>query len=508
MPNRLSSLLLSLLCLVTTACTTTYGPMGLNGGYKDERVNATTYKLVFEAASMSMGGGVVGYEQVEAFWHRRARELCGSEDYFIDLEKQSYNGMGQVDSFGGVPVVYGLVYCNNKFTDSRKQAPDAQFAKYSQLSMEDLQYQEISPLWDLLMGDRYDELARKLEELVTTYEDGAISETQLATNLGVFSRVNPAVEPHFQRWQQSYPDSYLAYWAEATYLHQLALVKKGHDNWSQVTSEGKSAFFRYRDMAERAIDQSLQRNPEFCLAYVEKIAIQSSKKEPMVRIASHPTDQTFATGKAVCPGSVELHKSYLATFPQRRDKQMEDMRSFIDEALSQSSAFDALEAYYLIEAASESMSQRKIEAALRKAQQAVKAGPSAIAYRQLGLANEFLNNYMEAIENYRIAIGLDPYFQIGYLDLFRVLSKQGDYLGALKALNQLTALNNQVPVFYAGMGDMFYNLRRYDEAVISYKKASVLDPDSGIFKHKLRMAEYQIEVREDDQSETAVKTSI
>ncbi len=485
-------------------CSTTYGPMGLNGGYKDERVNSTTYYLLFKATSLGMGGGVVGYSEVESFWNKRAEELCGSQDFYADIEKKSRDAYGNVDEFSGTPMVYGIVYCNNKFVDTRKQAPDENFKIYEQLSIDNLQYKETSPLWSLLIEERFEELEAEIALLIKSYAEGNISETNLLGLLGVFSRVNPALETHYKNWQQAYPSSYMAFWAEGVYYHNYAWSKRDTAETIPTDSTRRAEFYRYRDLAENSLERAIEIKSDFCLSYYQLISLQKTKKG----VFEKSSENTFEIAKDVCPASLEVYRAYLTSLLPRWKGSMQKMRSFIDESEQKDSVFKELEAVYLLEEGNMFLQDKLFEKALEKYQAALKINPDAVAYRNVGLAQESLSNYVEAIKNYRTAVAVNPYFQMAYLDLYRVLSKQGDYLGALSYLTHLTALNNQVPEFYVQMGNMFYDLRLFEEAIISYKKALVLDPESGFYQHRIRMSEYQIKVRESSKNESVVETAI
>ena len=63
---------------VIAGCATPYQAQGsLNGlgGYKETKIGDNTYELVF------YGNGNTSPETVLSYWHRRAKELCGSDKY-------------------------------------------------------------------------------------------------------------------------------------------------------------------------------------------------------------------------------------------------------------------------------------------------------------------------------------------------------------------------------------------------------------------------------------------
>ena len=64
---------------------TTYGPMGLAGGYEDYAINEDTYHVKFA------GNGFTSQAQVEAYWLKRCAHLIYQEgyDYFEIIEAQT-----------------------------------------------------------------------------------------------------------------------------------------------------------------------------------------------------------------------------------------------------------------------------------------------------------------------------------------------------------------------------------------------------------------------------------
>jgi hypothetical protein len=68
--------------LLIGACATPYQAFDGSGGYADEKIAEGTYNLVYVAS------GETDVMEVYRMWHRRARELCGSEEYEHSLTQR------------------------------------------------------------------------------------------------------------------------------------------------------------------------------------------------------------------------------------------------------------------------------------------------------------------------------------------------------------------------------------------------------------------------------------
>ena len=78
----------------------------------------------------------------------------------------------------------------------------------------------------------------------------------------------------------------------------------------------------------------------------------------------------------------------------------------------------------------------------------------------------------------------------------------------MKASNYLLAINSLNPSHYVIQGDLFYMMRRYEDALKRYKQAAHLSSDKAVHRHKIRLAEFQIGVRKKQKKEGAARPSI
>ena len=86
--------------------------------------------------------------------------------------------------------------------------------------------------------------------------------------------------------------------------------------------------------------------------------------------------------------------------------------------------------------------------------------------------------------------------------------KQGNFVAALKNTNYLLAINSLNPRYYVLQGNLLYMMRRYKDALVRYKQAAYLSSNKSLHRHKIRMAEFQIEVRGVGEKNNVDKSSI
>jgi len=102
----------------------------------------------------------------------------------------------------------------------------------------------------------------------------------------------------------------------------------------------------------------------------------------------------------------------------------------------------------------------------------------AVTYRELGDAYMAVGEYAQASESYQQAITLSPQDPELLRKSGDVFLRTGDNDKAVAAYNQAFGLVTFDYVgMYRGLGDVFFEQRRYDEAITHYQKALALNPD-------------------------------
>ena len=141
--------------------------------------------------------------------------------------------------------------------------------------------------------------------------------------------------------------------------------------------------------------------------------------------------------------------------------------------------------------------------------QAPEIQPMASVYSWRGQIYENLDQVVSAIENYSTATKMAPYSNSAYQGLTRTLVRQGNLTGAAIAASYLLAMNSQEPRNHATLGNLLYEMRRYYDAAVSYQRALQLAPaNEAYYKHLLRKAKFQMEVRLEKPNEKRARSPV
>jgi tetratricopeptide (TPR) repeat protein len=115
--------------------------------------------------------------------------------------------------------------------------------------------------------------------------------------------------------------------------------------------------------------------------------------------------------------------------------------------------------------------------AIDASKKAVALRPSAESYFNLGLANYYLKQYREAVDNYRQSIRLDPYnaadahYAVGLV--YRDWGRADDEIQAYK---QAIRLRPDFTSAYERLGARYLKSKKYVEAIELYKQLAALKP--------------------------------
>jgi tetratricopeptide (TPR) repeat protein len=119
--------------------------------------------------------------------------------------------------------------------------------------------------------------------------------------------------------------------------------------------------------------------------------------------------------------------------------------------------------------------------AIEASKKAVTLRPSAESYFNLGLANYYLKQYREAVENYRQSIRLDPYnaadahYAMGLV--YRDWGRADDEIQAYK---QAIRLRPDYMSAYERLGARYMKSKKYAEAIEIYKQIVTLKPGDSV----------------------------
>jgi len=115
--------------------------------------------------------------------------------------------------------------------------------------------------------------------------------------------------------------------------------------------------------------------------------------------------------------------------------------------------------------------------AIEASKRAVTLRPSAESYFNIGLANYYLKQYREAVENYRQSIRLDPYNAAdAYYALGLAYRDWGRADDEIQAYKQAIRLRPDYTSAYERLGSRYLKSKKYMEAIEIFKQLAALKP--------------------------------
>lgn len=462
---------------------------GLSGSYDVEQVNQTTYFIKYTTGAFT--GPFPTEARVKPNWMSKARELCGSDD-FLEMTQGQFLGKGGFTIAAGSPNIKGYAFCNNKFQDTRDQKPDEGFLSYQNLEQSQLQFQDFTPLWQFLSDEKFEQLEKLLKEFENSFSNSVMSENELVTLLATFGRVTLSAETHFDNWIKTYPNSYMAYHARSLYLDSMGWYHRGNNYWNDVPEEDKRKFTRYSERSLADAHKALELKTDFVPSHIQRVRLVLGGK------TLGNFEEVYIEADAATQGqSLALKKAYLRGLQPRWRGSMEEMKTFIDGEVKKDKRFSALESGFITEQGDQLFQEKKYDEALVKYKDALLYENSAYTNYRIGVVLQKQNKYVNALDYYRSARDLNPYYDSVYEVLVSLFIKQGDYISALTASHYLTAMNNRDAYNFVRQGHIYYSMRRYEDALVSYKLADIVEPEAEK-KHFIRSVEFQLDVREGD----------
>ena len=123
--------------------------------------------------------------------------------------------------------------------------------------------------------------------------------------------------------------------------------------------------------------------------------------------------------------------------------------------------------------------QGKLHQALTEIDQMLEQFPnSAMLYNFLGATNASLNQFFDAIENYKHAIKIKPDYAEAFNNMGIALERQGKMEEAIESYNKALSLIPDYAEAYYNMGNTLEGQGKPKEAIESYKKALSINPDN------------------------------
>lgn len=474
----MKNLALALCLLSLYGCASYYGPKGPLGGYED-------YKRAEHIYLIEYYGDQIGVSNTDLHtqWNRRAQELCQSQDYYVYFpQNQKRNFQASLS---------GFAYCNSGFSDTRLTQDEAEFQRFIDLPEEAFFYRELTPLFPLLINKDFSKLEDAMGDLFEKRGQPEVTENQFDLILYTFARVNPDLEAIYKEWIQAYPKSAYAYLATSLYYIQTAWEERGSAYYSDLTEKQRLNFKRYQKLSLEYADKALLLNDDVAF-HALKINILTTYG------ASEKVDKAYQTAIQKYPQSLLPYKAYFRATQPKWGGSVEKMQQLVDDAVKggvNNDDVNQIRARSIAQQADALYRSQKYDEAAELYSEAIQLSEYAYIYLQRAQIYIRQKNYVSALQDQIKAIQLDPYYIRAADDLVKSFLRVSKHFDALAASIAYTAINSQSVFHHDLQGDIFYGMRRYEDAKRRYEKAYELS-ELPVYRHKIRKAEYQIKVRE------------
>ncbi|MGH7232718.1 MAG: tetratricopeptide repeat protein [Nitrospiraceae bacterium] len=145
------------------------------------------------------------------------------------------------------------------------------------------------------------------------------------------------------------------------------------------------------------------------------------------------------------------------------------------------------EAWHFFQQAYERQMKGELEEAANLYKRSIDLHPTAEAYTFLGWTYSFMGKLDEAIEECHHAIRVDPDFGNPYNDIGAYLIEKGEFDEAIPWFEKaMHARRYESPAFpHLNLGRVYERKGRWSQAIDSYKKALVLNPNYALAKKAL-----------------------
>jgi len=122
----------------------------------------------------------------------------------------------------------------------------------------------------------------------------------------------------------------------------------------------------------------------------------------------------------------------------------------------------------------------------------LEAPASAVGHLNYGWALEAVGRKEEAIEQYRLAVGINPNYDRAHLCLALALTDRGDLPGAIRELREVVRLHPESWKVRNNLAVTLKDNGQLDSAIVEYREALRLNPNSVLLLNNLSHAYVQI----------------
>jgi tetratricopeptide (TPR) repeat protein len=300
---------------------------------------------------------------------------------------------------------------------------------------------------------------------------------------GVFADPDSTLEPLFDRWVETMPNSFAGYQARAEYYFGMGSESRG-TKWAAETSQEQFAAMEFFfDKAERDCRAVMDRNPQVLRTF--EVLMNIARARGDVYIAS----LIMGHAAKLCPYSFRMRDRFMVNLLPRWGGTYQSMRAFAEESQELADVnpkMKLLRGYAAWDQSRMLVTDSLFDDALSKISEALKLAECPLFLAQRGNVLYYMGRYEEAIPDYDRALLNDPSHAEYMVDKARCLYELSRFDESAAMLNEADATepwNSELARFRKWVvtalvydGYQYFKANNFPQAITFYNSALSFDP--------------------------------
>jgi len=181
------------------------------------------------------------------------------------------------------------------------------------------------PASELLLTNQFAELDQRFTAAQKAYESGAATETDLRIALREFYDSDPALEPKYDKWVATFPNSYVAHLARGIYYSEVGYRRRGVLSTEETPHDALAAADDAYEKAKTELATSMRLDPKPLFSYSFAIVVARAHGDLSER--RHLLDKA----NAIAPANFVARARYMGAIDTRWGGNQQMMLAFLDE---------------------------------------------------------------------------------------------------------------------------------------------------------------------------------
>jgi TPR repeat protein len=181
------------------------------------------------------------------------------------------------------------------------------------------------PASELLLTNQFTELDQRFTAAQKAYASGAATETDLRIALREFYDSDPALEPKYDRWVATFPNSYVAHLARGIYYSEVGYRRRGVLSTEETPDSDLTAAHDAHDKAKTELATSMRLDPKPLFSYA--FAIEVARSHGDLSEKRHLLDRA----NVIDPANFVARARYMSAIETRWGGNQQMMLAFLEE---------------------------------------------------------------------------------------------------------------------------------------------------------------------------------